>query len=176
MAIYILDDLEWRPIINFKNVVDNIYEVSNYGDVRYILDKTYPNTKIANKKYHPYMAVYLQKTTGKKEWVLIHQLVAQFFLEVPEKYKDINIDELVPDHLDNNGKNNYYLNLELKTRGQNVSDAFKMKYNNFSGEHHRDSFITDKEAEKICKLLQDGYSKDEILKHMNFKNNKNIEI
>lgn len=173
MAIYIVDDdLEWKPIKNFKRVKDNVYEVSNYGHVRYINTDIFPNTKIANKKHHPYIAVYLEQNNGKKEWILVHQLVARFFLKIPEKYRNIDINELVPDHLDNNGLNNYYLNLEYKTRGENVSDAFRMKFIDFSGERHRDSFISDKDAHMICKMLEQGKNVDYIIKAMGFDNTK----
>lgn len=102
---------KWKTIKNFKNVVDDMYRASYEGEVRYKKSKDLIHKKIANKKHHPYYAVNLLKTNGKKEWVLVHQLVATFFVKVSKKYIGTE-KELVPDHLDNNGLNNLYTNLE----------------------------------------------------------------
>jgi hypothetical protein len=80
--------------------------------------------------------------------------------------------DIVPDHIDNDGLNNFYKNLRWLTRGENVSEAFKNGYINNSGINHRDVFITDKEAHKICKYLENGLSYDAIIQNMNFPNNK----
>lgn len=162
-----MKDEEWKILKGFKRVIDNIYEVSNYGDVREISTGYILHKKIANKKYHPYHAVYISTNTVK-EWVLVHQLVAHCFLEIPEKYigKDV---ELVPDHLDNNGLNNYYKNLELKTRGENTSDAWKNGcMENRYGENNPQAIITNDEAHRICQLISENKSYQEILELMRF--------
>lgn len=160
----------WKPIMNFKDVIDSTYKISNFGNVKRIYDNIIIHKKIANKKHHPYYAVYLKKRNGKSEWVLVHQLVATFFVAIPEELKGCK--DLVPDHLDNNGLNNYYLNLEWKTRGKNVSDAFKMGYINNSGENHKDVFITESDANLICKYLEMNFSYDKILDILEFPNSK----
>lgn len=163
---------KWKTLKGFKNVTDNKYQISNHGNVRKRKSKELLHLKIACKKKHPYHAVYLKQNSGKKEWVLVHQLVAYLFLEIPEKYIGQDV-ELVPDHLDNDGLNNYYENLKWKTRGENVSDAFKMGYCNNSGENSKHAIITDKEAHQICKYFCDNLSNDEILDLMGYpKNNK----
>ena len=159
---------KWKTIKNFKNIFDNEYEVSNYGNVRIKLTKQLLHKKIANKKHHPYYAVFLKRYT-KNEWILVHQLVATFFCKIPDELKGLDI---VPDHLDNNGLNNYYKNLEWKTRGENISSAFEKGYCDNSGENHKDVFITEKQANEICKFLEDGLSYDEIISKMNFENTK----
>lgn len=82
------------------------------------------------------------------------------------------MEDLVPDHLDNNGLNNNFKNLEWKTRGMNVSDAFKKGYIDNSGENHRGVFITTEQAHKICECLEKGFSYDKILKEMEFEDTK----
>ena len=106
--IYIGYIEEWKTINNFKNIQNNLYEVSNFGYIRNKKDKTYLKMKIANKKHHPYYAVYLMHNDGKKRWVLMHQLVAFCFVKIPKKYDGET--DLVPDHLDNDGLNNNYKN------------------------------------------------------------------
>jgi hypothetical protein len=58
---------KWKTIKNFKDVEDNIYQVSNYGYVRLKSNKELIHMKIANKKHHPYHAVYLKRKGKKSE-------------------------------------------------------------------------------------------------------------
>lgn len=161
-----MEDLKWKPINGFKMVVDGLYEVSNYGDVRYLESRQEIHKKIANKRYHPYYAVSLSvKNSSTKQWILVHQLVATFFCEIPEKYKGIR--DLVPDHLDNNGLNNYYKNLEWKTRGENVISAFEKGYCNNSCDNNANSIVDNETVHKICKLMELGKSYDDIISELN---------
>lgn len=163
---------KWKTINDFKDVINDTYQVSYDGYIRYKHSREPVHQKIANKKYHPYYAVYLKKNSGKSEWVLVHQLVATFFVKIPKKYKDGKIYDLVPDHLDNNGLNNYYENLEWKTRGENIKSAHQNKYINNSGDNHSGALITNELAHKICKLLEQNDSYDEIIEKLNLPNNK----
>ena len=169
--VYILNDLKWKTLNNFKNIKSNVYQVSNYGDVRLKKSKLILHKKIANKKFHPYHAVYLKNNNNKGEWVLVHQLVAYLYCKVNKKYKNKKI-ELVPDHLDNNGLNNYYQNLEWKSRSENVKAAFEKGYTDFSCENHKDSFITNNEAHNICILLEKMNCIDDILIKLGYPINK----
>lgn len=153
---------KWRTIKNFKNVVDDMYQVSYEGEVRYKKSKDLIHKKIANKKHHPYYAVNLLKTNGKKEWVLVHQLVATFFVKVSKKY--IGTEKgLVPDHLDNNGLNNLYTNLEWKTRGETVKSAHLNGWINNSGSNNKNSTLSELEVRTICVLLEEGKQYDYII-------------
>lgn len=113
---------EWKPLVNFKNIIDNIYEVSNDGLVRVIDTKEERHRKVATKKNHPYYAVSLKNKNNKLEWVLVHQLVAYCFLPVPDELQELrDTINLVVDHRDNNGLNNLYTNLSWESRGRNVA-------------------------------------------------------
>lgn len=160
---------EWKVVDGFKDVIDNKYLVSNLGKVSTV-DGKILHQKIANKKKHPYYAVSLKTINGLK-WILVHQLVATFFVPIDEKYKGLEV-ELVPDHLDNNGLNNVFTNLEWKTRGENVSDAFKMGYINKSGECNWGSLISNREAVEICEMFLKGVPYSQILSEMDFPDNK----
>lgn len=114
---------EWKPIVGFKNVADNVYEVSNDGEIRDIVTKELRHKKIATKLYHSYYAVSLKHKNGQLGWILVHQLVAWFFVPVPDELIETlhnSPRNLVVDHLDNNGLNNYYANLEWTTRNDNI--------------------------------------------------------
>lgn len=162
--------LFYKVIKNFKKVEDYTYAVNCYGDVININTNILLHKKIANKKYHPYYAVYLKQKDDTSEWYLVHQLVAEYFVKKP---KNNDNEELVPDHLDNDGLNNYYKNIEWKTRSQNISDGFKRgEFKNNYGENHKDTFITNKEAHKICKYLEKGFNYKKICEKMKFPYDK----
>lgn len=161
---------KWKTIKNFKNVEDNLYQISSNGDVRYRDNHEIIRKKIANKKKHPYYAVYLKQRNGKKEWVLVHQLVATFFVKIPDRYK--YIEDIVPDHLDNDGLNNNYRNLEWKTRGENVKSAFEKGFLNNSCDNNKNAIVSDYEVHEICMYLEQTKEYDDILYLMDFPNNK----
>lgn len=136
---------EWKPIIGFKRVVDNLYEVSNYGEVRDIITKKVRHKKLATKLYHSYYAVSLKHNNDKLEWVLVHQLVAHFFINVPDELKEfIGTNNLVVDHKDNNGLNNIVTNLQWTTRGEN---------RRLSGIRHDDIHLNGREKNLNFSLL-----------------------
>lgn len=161
---------EWADIHNFKKICNGMYQVSNMGEVRFKESKQLIHKKIACKKRHPYYAVSLKTTDGQLSWVLVHQLVAIYFVPVSDKYK--GLPDLVPDHLDNNGLNNHADNLEWKTRGDNVRSAFMHGFINYSCENSPSTSITNEQVHRICKLLQDGKTYDKIIDEMHFPHDK----
>ena len=159
---------KWRKIHDFKNVVNDLYEVSYDGDVRDARTKSLLHKKIATKKRHPYYAVYLKRTDGRSEWILIHQLVATFFVAKP---KNAIENELVPDHLDNNGLNNFYRNLDWKTRSENIKYAhIRGEINNAADSHPGGTLVTNDEVRKVCSYLEQRKTYNEIIELMNFPN------
>jgi len=163
---------EWKTLKGFKDIQDYRYQVSKYGDVREKYSKRLIHKKIANKKHHPYYAAYLKNVDNVGKWILVHQLVGHCWVKMADKYKNEPISNMVPDHLDNNGLNNYYKNLEWKTRGENVRKAFQNKEIDHSCDKGRDAIITNEQAEQICKYLENRLSYDEIIEKMNFPNDK----
>lgn len=160
----------WTVIRQFKNVIDYRYGVNCYGDVIDLDTMTIMHKKIANKKHHPYYAVYLKRNDGTSEWYLVHQLVATYFVKIPEHLYG-NTD-IVPDHLDNNGLNNFYKNLEWKTRSENIKSAYINGYINNSCENSKSTDICNADVHKICQLLEDELDYDEILDMMGYPNTK----
>ena len=161
----------WKIINNFKNVENDMYEISKFGEVREKKTKKILHKKVAQKKNHPYYAVYLKKQNGKSDWVLVHQLVATFFVKIPKEIKESG-KELVPDHLDNNGLNNNYNNLEWKTRGGNVKSAHEKGFISNKCDNSPHALISNSEAREICTYLEKGLTYNEILDKMNFPNQK----
>ena len=95
----------WKEIYNY----DVLYEVSNLGRVRTRYDKY----KGYTEDYRYLKAIdngngYLRfnwRLNGRQRTVYLHQLVAQAFIENPNKYNEIN-------HKDENKYNNKMENLE----------------------------------------------------------------
>lgn len=97
----------WKPIIGYEN----LYEVSNLGNVRRI----WKNYKTLLKQYpiKGYLRVSLCKN-GKQKWFMVHRLVGQAFVENPTNAPFIN-------HKDENPLNNIYTNLEWCTAKYNIN-------------------------------------------------------
>lgn len=117
---------EWKEIPDYPN-----YEVSNMGRVR---SKTRTITQSKNKKIYRrvmketylktrkqnsgYLTVWLCKDGISKAFT-VHRLVALCFLPYDDSNKDVN-------HKDGNKTNNCLSNLELTSRSENISHAYKV--------------------------------------------------
>lgn len=116
---------EWKDI----NGYEELYQVSNYGNVRRIkYDTNYRKTpKIKNLTKtinNGYFAVSLFLQQNKKT-VKVHRLVAQAFIDNPDNLPEVN-------HKDENKLNNNVDNLEWCTR----------KYNNNYGTRNKKMAIS----------------------------------
>ena len=123
----------WKPIINYEG----FYEISNYGRVRSV-DRTiyfkngkgsrfYKGKILKLKYYNGYALVNLNKNK-KMETLYVHNLVANHFLENPNKLPIIN-------HKDGIKSNNCWTNLEFCTSKYNNEHANKnsLRKNNING-------------------------------------------
>jgi len=122
----------WKKIKNYEN----LYEVSNLGNVRScdritvqnfngkMVEHLYKGKMLAkHSRTNGYLCVHLSKN-GKAQWLSIHRLVAEAFLPKPKECNIVN-------HIDNNVTNNRCDNLEWTTYKGNMQWATKqgrMKY------------------------------------------------
>ena len=102
----------WKDIVGYEG----LYQISNYGRIKslgryyfsgiYNAIKKYQNENIrkTEKAKNGYMRIALCKD-GKIKKYLIHRLVAEHFIDNPNKLPQVN-------HIDENKENNYYKNLE----------------------------------------------------------------
>ena len=102
---------EWKDIKGFEG----IYQISNYGRVKSLGNSKNRKEKILKQVINNdgYLHIGLHKN-GKKKDYLIHRLVAQEFLPNPYNYQEVN-------HIDEDRKNNYVLNLEWCSRQYNIN-------------------------------------------------------
>lgn len=102
---------EWRDIKGYEGK----YQVSNLGRVRSLNyhreNREEILSNIPNKE--GYLQVSLYKN-GKSKPFYIHKLVALYFIENPNNYKEVN-------HKDENKSNNKASNLEWCTREYNLN-------------------------------------------------------
>ena len=113
---------EWKDIAGYEG----FYQVSNYGEVRSLdreqhqmsrhgtmMTKMYRGAVITpTNNGNGYMVVGLRKG-GKRKNHYVHRLVADAFIENPERYEQVN-------HKDFNKGNNAAENLEWVSRIENV--------------------------------------------------------
>lgn len=117
------NDEIWKPIKNYND----FYEISNYGRVRSLTrtvifkngNKRIYNGKILTPKKNDkdeYLRIILHDSNGVNKTYTIHRLVAEAFIDNPEKL-------LIVNHIDGNKRNNYYKNLEWCTSQYNNKHA-----------------------------------------------------
>ena len=133
------------------------YLVSEYG----VVWDTKQGKELKWIKNNDFNCVNMYNTSGKKELVKIHQLVAKTFLIKPENATKIVV------HKDLNRDNNHYTNLEWKIKG--VSNKAFLKYSNYHGvKYHLTELeeISEKSGLPLWSVrnrLEDKWTLEEIL-------------
>lgn len=102
-----LTNEEWKPVIGYEN----LYEVSNLGRVKSKQVETH-KILIQHDKLG-YLYVYLINN-GKQKNCRVHRLVADAFIDNPDKLSDVN-------HIDHDKKNNKLTNLEWLSHKDNCN-------------------------------------------------------
>lgn len=98
---------KWIQLLDENQIPVPCYEVSSLGRVR----KNGVIKKLSHQKEY-----LVTRVNGVQKRV--HRLVLQSFKPTPDK-------SLVPDHIDNNGKNNRPSNLQWLTNAENTAKGFK---------------------------------------------------
>ena len=105
----------WKDVKNYEG----LYQVSNYGRVKSLNFDRIKKEKIMKSYVDKigYYSIRLCKN-GKSKLVRVHRLVAESFLQRPNKNTEVN-------HIDGNKLNNFVDNLEWVTHKENMIHAFK---------------------------------------------------
>ena len=132
--------------------IEPIYEVSNYGRVRRLLENgEYRFYSISVSSGYP--TVSLKMTDGRHMPCLLHRLVAHCFCpKLDDSYNIVN-------HIDSNKFNPFSGNLEWCTQHDNIMHA--INYGKFGqlGETNNNARLTEELVHNICQLLQDTQCK-----------------
>ena len=97
------------------------YEISNYGNYRNFNTQKVLKPHSSGAYYYANINIYnneINLKQVKKE--RINVLVGKYFLDIPERYKNENIEDLVIDHIDGNKHNNFYKNLQYLSIAENI--------------------------------------------------------
>lgn len=106
---------EWININEYRGH----YKISNYGRVKNTNTYNILKPALDNRGYLTVsLSIFSKKKTHK-----IHQLVAEYYVNNPNNYPEIN-------HIDGNKANNCYLNLEWCTHLENMQHYHKFLKNN----------------------------------------------
>lgn len=112
----------WKQLYNLEyNEYYQNYEISNHGNYRNYKTKKILKPHSSGAYYYANINIYnkqLNLKQVKKE--RINVLVGKYFLNIPERYKNENIEDLVIDHIDGNKHNNYYKNLQYLLISENI--------------------------------------------------------
>ena len=112
----------WKPILNYERH----YQVSNFGRVKSIkFGKERILKTFKNKDGYFFVVLY---KNGKKKIHLVHRLVVDAFLEIPEELKHLKGTRyLQVNHKDENKQNNVVSNLEWCSSSYNINFGTRNK-------------------------------------------------
>jgi hypothetical protein len=130
-------------MIKYKDIVgyEGLYEVSSDGRVYSKNFNRFCGRRIRKiqKRKDGYMQIMLNKDKEKR-CLKIHRLVAEAFLDNPNKYKDVN-------HINGNKSDNRVENLEWCNRSHNVTHAYRIGLKNINADKNPNSkYVLDTKA------------------------------
>lgn len=151
------NDIErWFPLTAF-NVVQGMYEISTFGNIRFVNGR---NLILTERDDEGYRTVWLHTIEGYKSF-LVHRLVARQFIW-GKKITDTQVN-----HKNFQRNYNHIENLEWVTPQYN--NYHKDVYGNVKRAENRcDTKFTNKQVHTICKLLEQNKSYKEILESIGF--------
>ena len=158
---YDINDCELWKVVKFKNVKENMYEVSNFGNLRNRRTDTVLHPWIGKNGYR---FATLMCDNNKPLHVGMHTLVAIHFIPIPENLQYLVKcgEKIVPNHKDFNKLNNFYRNLEWTTYQQN-NDWNIMHNHCKKGDECPWSKTNNDTVHLICQYMEDGYTNKQIL-------------
>lgn len=131
------------------------YSVTNTGIIINDEKNCIQKPHVSNRGYERVLLSY----NGTRKYVSVHRLVAQYFIPNDDNLPEVN-------HIDGNKRNNNVTNLEWCTAEYNVKHSYDTNLNH-SGESNSLATISNKQAKKICKLLeQNKLTMNEIAKEV----------
>lgn len=150
----------------YNNIPHPDYLISNYGRVYSCRTNIFLKVQNTPDDYEQIKT----SENGVPFWIRIHRAVMCTFCPI------INPYAYTVDHYDGNHHNNYIGNLRWLTAIDNVKEGYRMGYINNRGDNNPLSIFTEKEVHKICQLLEQKMTYNEILEELNVDKNKDIKL
>jgi hypothetical protein len=152
----------WKSVVGFEN----LYEISNLGNVKTLIKKGYYQEKIKKQGidiFTGYKTVQLYKSS-KPFTIRIHSLVVQAFLNFKTNR------QFVCNHIDGDKTNNKLENLEIVTQKENVNKNLLLKPINYSrSDFHYKTKLKKEDLIKINQMFIEKKSSKEISELFNVK-------
>ena len=155
----------WK-FIDIPGVKKNYYKISSWGNII--------NIKGKKMKYETdkdgYQRCTLTMENGKKKHFMVHRLVAIHFIPNPENKPEVN-------HLKPKDKTKLYVEyLQWCTPKENRKHAQRLHLQTIlSCSSHGMSTMTNDDVERICQMMQVGYSNNDICKAFGYTNKNKKE-
>lgn len=151
----------WRKVTS--EAVPNVqphYWISNYGNVwsEVLWDFMLPSQRVQDG----YLEAHLSLINGESITIGIHRLEMLVFNYIPN-YKD-----MVVNHIDGIKFHNWLWNLEWVTQQENIMHAYEIGLKPRGCDAHNSKF-TEEEIRSICKMLEDGYTYNQIVDALGIK-------
>ncbi len=109
-----MKNIKWRSLY-----FNDEYEVSEYGQIRNVLNNKILSGSLNSSGYRYY---YLKTPGSSGKWYFAHRLVILSFIGC-----SINKKEAEVNHIDGNKLNNHFTNLEWVTHQNNILHSFSLK-------------------------------------------------
>lgn len=154
-------------VVTYPGIVNDMYVISNYGNVYNTLTMHKMSEFIDKDGYKRVQLKSRRKDVHKNHVnVSIHRLVAYEFCTNACNVNIVN-------HIDGNKQNNYYKNLEWVTAKENTNHAIKTGLQINSGPHCPSAIYSEEVVRGICDLMERGYDNNYIYHYYN-TNDKHI--
>lgn len=114
---------KWKDIKGYEG----LYQISNCGRVKSLARKTKNQFGKCDRILKTSTDKYGYEFVSNIKPYKVHRIVALNFIPIPEHLKDISIDELQVNHIDENKLNNIFINLEWCTAKYNNSYGNRLK-------------------------------------------------
>lgn len=142
---------QWKTIVGCSN-----YQISNRGRLQNILTGRIMKLSSCGKGY---LKVGIVGDTGSKVQIMVHRLVAEYFIPNPKNKPEVN-------HKDGNRSNNWDENLEWVTHQENVGHSYSTGLKNYEntprGTTQGASKLNDIEVMHIRKRVAAGESQNSL--------------
>lgn len=150
-------EIEYRLLV-YPKIKKDMYKISEYGDIVNISTGRKLKTNLNNLGYRV-LSLQCEDNTGLT--VAVHRLVAYNFLGSPPKNKNI------VNHLNGDKEKNHYTNLEWTDYEGNNQHAIYTGLNDIYNSNNKFKKYSDELTTDICKLFEQGFSVQEVLKKYN---------
>lgn len=156
---YVKDEEQWRPL-DYPGVKNNMYMISDYGNIRNI-NTGYNISHISDKDGY-ITCKLMDSETNKGKLFKVHRLVAYTFLDSVSDFQELQVN-----HLNGINNDNYYKNLQWVTNEVNSAHKFASGLHiPKQGSEHGMNVYNEDIIHAVCRYIQNDITVMQILKNL----------